>query len=384
MITQNQTPLEIPSFYCPIPAAAHPDTAGFDRRSADWFRGFGACDDEAIKRLSEGKVALVPGLALPHGIPEVVEIATNFEYLGHGFDEIAFEAGRFGQQPDEAAGLLALMTRVIEVPEAPVLEDNPWAAGLRDLRRSLERHATPTQMSRWVAAWRRYFFGLGWETLHRSQGTLPSLNEFISMRMAGTVGMEILTTMSDIAEGYELPTAELEKPAVRALIEMSWMLVALDNDLYSYHREALLQGNGLNAIDVVAREDGCTTTQAVPKVVAMRDRVMCLFLRLRDQLALDSGWELNRYVATLAQWVRAHLDWALASPRYLTPLGADSPPGTWAQLPTSYAPRPTDDNLEPLPIPAVAWWWRCADLTHSPAAPAPTPALPLPRHRSAA
>jgi hypothetical protein len=255
------------------------------------------------------------------------------------------------------------MTRVIEVPDAPVLEDNPWAAGLRDLRQSLERYATHTQMSRWVAAWRRYFFGLGWETLHRSQGTLPSLNEFIAMRMAGTVGMELLTTMSDIADGYELPTADLEKPAVRALTEMTWLLVALDNDLYSYHREALLQGNGLNTIDVIAHADTCSAEEAIPKVVAMRDRVMCLFLRLRDQVREDAGWELNRYLDSLGQWVRAHIDWGLASPRYLMPLGVTSPSETWAKLPTTYASDPTDDNPQSLPIPAIAWWWHCADLT---------------------
>jgi hypothetical protein len=216
-------------------------------------------------------------------------------------------------------------------------------------------------MSRWVAAWRRYFFGLGWETLHRSQGTLPSLNEFVAMRMAGTVGMEILTTMSDIADGYELPTEDLERPAVRALTEMSWLLVAFDNDLYSYHRETLLQGNGLNAVDVIAHEDRCTVEQSISRVVAMRDRVMCLFLRVRDQLAKEAGWELNQYADSLGRWVRAHLNWGLASPRYLRPLGTRSPSETWARLPTTFADRPVDAAPEPLPVPAIAWWWHCAE-----------------------
>ncbi|MET7765197.1 terpene synthase family protein [Streptomyces sp. NPDC005393] len=361
MPAHARTALEIPPFYCPVAPASRPDAEELDRRSADWFSRLGACGSEVTARLSEGGVALVPGLAMPQGSVDVVEIATNFEYLGHGFDEVAFETGRFGRSPKEAASLLALMTLVIEVPEAPVPEDNPWAIGLRDLRRGLERHATPTQMGRWVAAWRRYFFGLGWETLHRSQGTLPSLNEFVAMRMAGTVGMEILTTMSDIAEGYELPTADLEKPAVRALTEMSWLLVALDNDLYSYHRESLLQGNGLNAVDVIAHEERCTAGQAVTQVVAMRDRVMCLFLRLHDQVAKEAGWELNQYVAGLGRWVRAHLDWGLASPRYLRPLGAQSPPETWARLPREYAEEPADADPAPLPLPAIAWWWSCVD-----------------------
>lgn len=361
MSTETHDALQVPPFYCPFPLTRRPDAAELDRSSAEWFTRLGACDSEAIEALSREEVALVPGFAMPDGNPEVVRIATDFEYLGHGFDEVAFEAGHFGRQTEDAAALLALMTRVVEVPEVPVLEDNPWAEGLRDLRTRLKAHATETQMARWVTAWRRYFFGLGWETLHRSQGTVPSLNEFTAMRMAGTVGMEILTSMSDIADGYELPTADLERPAVRALTEMSWMLVALDNDLYSYHREALMQGNGLNTVDVVARDKGCTPAEAVADVMAMRDRVMNLFLALRAEVELDAGAELKRYLFSLGQWVRAHLDWGLSSDRYLRPLGPDSPPSTWTELPLAHATEPVDDSCEPLPIPAIAWWWQCPE-----------------------
>ena len=91
--------------------------------------------------------------------------------------------------------------------------------------------------------------------------------------------------MSEIADGYELSAEAVEHPAVRALTEMSWLLVAFDNDLYSYHRENVLQGNGLNAVDVVAREQGRTVAEAVDTVVAMRDRVMCRFLALGDEVA---------------------------------------------------------------------------------------------------
>jgi hypothetical protein len=122
MPAHRRTALEIPPFYCPVPPAFRPDAEELDRRSAEWFGRLGACGSETTARLSEGGVALVPGLAMPHGSVEVVEIATNFEYLGHAFDEVAFETGHFGHAPKDAASLLALMTRVIEVPEAPMLD----------------------------------------------------------------------------------------------------------------------------------------------------------------------------------------------------------------------------------------------------------------------
>lgn len=86
----------------------------------------------------------------------------------------------------------------------------------------------------------------------------------------------------------------------------------------------------------------------------MRDRVMVLFLRLRDQVLPRASHELETYLIDLGQFVRGHLDWTLSCERY-TNLSDDSQAIT--RLPTTWKQRPADDSLQPVRVPSIAWWW---------------------------
>jgi hypothetical protein len=154
----------------------------------------------------------------------------------------------------------------------------------------------------------------------------------------------------DVADGYELPAAQLEHPAIWALNEMVCTIVGWDNDLLTYHKEVLRGGADHNLITVLQHAYGYPADEAVSQAVAMRDRVLCLFLRLRDHVADGADLNLRRYLAGLSSWVRGHLDWGMATARYRNP---ENP----ADLPGEFADAPHDDGGEPLPIPSVAWWW---------------------------
>lgn len=359
-----QTPVPVPPFYCPVPAIERPDADEIDRASFAWFASLGAGDPDELDHLDRGRCGLVSAWGMPHGRPEVVRIAADIMYLAEGLDDTAFETGRMGRSPDEAMAFLTQLARVIEVPDTPLLTGNPWAEGVRDMRRRFGEFATPLQIGRWIAGWQRLFFGFGWEVSCRARRTIPTLDEYVQIRVLGhTIGMEILTALNDVADGYELPATELNSLPVRALTEMNWMLISFDNDLYSYHQERLRHPNGLNFLDVAAHAWGCSPAEALPRVVAMRDRVMCLFLLLREQVRATASEKLCRYLDSLGQWLRANTDWGTTSDRYRKPLGPDSAPHTWAALPTGYRAEPTDRTLAPIPIPVVVWWWDQLDRT---------------------
>ncbi|NUP22687.1 MAG: terpene synthase [Streptomyces sp.] len=349
--------LEIPPFYCPIPAVQRADAEAIDRESYTWFAGLRACDQKQLDYLAESRCGLVTAWALPEGIPERVRIPADIMYLAEALDDTALEKGALGRSPRALLGTLCRLAEVIESPQIPADVHDPWAEGIRDMRRRVGQWATPLQVTRWMCAWRRLFLGWAWEAAFRLDGIKPSVQDYVRMRMAGSIGMEILTTLIDAAEDFELPDTELGALPVRALTEMNWLIISFDNDLYSYHHESLQHPNGLNFIDVVAHADGCTPADALPSVIAMRDRVMCLFLRLSRQVTARGSQDLGRYITGLQQYVRANIDWGITSRRYTRPLGLDSPPHTWARLPTAFADEPTDDRGEPLPIPAIAWWW---------------------------
>lgn len=351
-------PLAIPAFYCPIPAIERADSALLDRASYAWFAELGAVDADELALLDRSRCGLVAAWGMPHAAPEAVRIATDIMYLGEGLDDAAFETGRLGRSPDEAMAFLAQIARVVEVPETPLLVGNPWAEGVRDMRHRVDRFTTSLQLQRWLSGWQRLFFGLAWEVSCRARKIVPSLDEYVMIRVLGhTIGMEILTTLNDAADGYELTAAELNGLPVRAMTEMCWVLIAFDNDLYSYYYETLRHPNGINFIDVTARALNCSPESAIPSVVAMRDRVMCLFLRLGEQIRADASDNMCRYLDSLGQWLRANIDWGVTSERYVKPLGTDSPPETWGLMPSEYAADPTDTTLEPIPVPVASWWW---------------------------
>ncbi|MCP3805450.1 hypothetical protein NLX83_39915 [Allokutzneria sp. A3M-2-11 16] len=351
-------PVTIPPFYCPIPPRLRPDAEEIDRASFSWFAALNACDDDELGYLDRSRCGLVSAWGMPDAAAGRVRIAADIMYLAEALDDTAFETGRLGRSPEEAMAFLTQLARVVEAPETPLLLGNPWAEGVRDMRRRVGGFTTPLQLQRWICGWQRLFFGLAWEASVRARELSPGLDEYVMIRVLGhTIGMEILTTLNDAADGYELTHAELNGLPVRALTEMNWMLISFDNDLYSYHQESARHPNGLNFVDVIARDLRCTPAEAVPHVVAMRDRVMSLFLALRAKTAATASENLKRYLESLGQWLRANIDWGTTSERYLKPFGPDSPPETWAALPTVYADGPSDAALEPIPVPVVSWWW---------------------------
>jgi hypothetical protein len=352
------TPLAIPPFYCPIPAIERCDSEEIDRASFAWFASLETCGTQELDYLDRSRCGLVSAWGMPYGDAERVRIAADIMYLAEALDDTEFETGHLGRSPEKAMAFLAQLARIVEVPDIPLLVGNPWAEGVRDMRRRFGSFATPLQVHRWISAWQRLFFGFAWEASCRVRQVMLSVNEYVILRVLGeTIGMGIITTLNDVADGYELHPGELTSLPVRALTEMNSMLIAFDNDLYSYHKERIRHPSGINFIDLSARTSGCSPAEAIPRVVAMRDRVMCLFLRLRDQVRVGASKNLGRYLDSLGQWLRANIDWGTTSERYLKPLGPDSPPDTWGIMPTEYATEPTDSRLEPIPIPAVSWWW---------------------------
>jgi len=68
---------------------------------------------------------------------------------------------------------------------------------------------------------------------------------------------------------------------LQALMDMTCIRMGWDNDLISHHKESARVGDGQNVLDVIIRQYRCTADQALSRAVAIRDRMMCRYLRLR-------------------------------------------------------------------------------------------------------
>ncbi|MGW0732484.1 terpene synthase family protein [Streptomyces sp. NPDC002851] len=349
------TLLTVPPFYCPIPPVNRPDAEDVEHRALKWITDMGAYTDRRrLDALAAAQAGIVIPQAMPHALPDRVQIAADFMYWGFTFDDCHFEEGPLGDRPEEAIEYLGRMSRVAQAPSAALLPDDPWARALRDLRRRVDACATHEQSQRWAAGIQRLLSGLAWETRYRGRGICPDLDTYLMIRL-GSIGMEPLTALNDLADGYLLPARTYHAPVVRALTEMCWTLIICDNDLYSYNKEAVRRPNELNYLNCLAKEHHITPQQALPRAVALRDSIMSLFLRVRERAYDDASPELHRYLTSLGQWLRANLDWALGSRRYRPDPGAPR-----------YTDQATDTGEVPVPLASIAWWWQLEGVRPAP------------------
>ncbi|MFF8842984.1 selina-4(15),7(11)-diene synthase [Streptomyces sp. NPDC015127] len=352
-----ESELTVPPIFSPIPPAIHPRHADIDVQTAAWAETYRIGSEALRAKLVVQDIGTFSARILPEGREEVVSLLADFVLWLFGVDDGHCEEGELGHRPGDLAGLLHRLIRVAQNPEAPMMQDDPLAAGLRDLRMRVDRYGTAGQTARWVDALREYFFSVVWEAAHRRAGTVPDLNDYTLMRLYDGATSVVLP-MLEMGYGYELQPHERDRTAVRAAAEMASFVITWDNDIFSHHKERKTHGYYLNALRVLERQ-GMSTQQALETAIAQRDRVMCLYMRLSRQLSEQGSPQLRQYLRSLSSFIRGAQDWGISSVRYTTP---DDP----ANLPPVFSDTPTDDRNEPLDIPAIAWWW---DLV--PGAPSP-------------
>ncbi|MFI5533410.1 selina-4(15),7(11)-diene synthase [Kitasatospora sp. NPDC051853] len=351
----------VPPIYSPYRPAVHPSHERIDRRTADWAEAFSIGTPELRGQLARHSIGTFAARILPTGREEMVSIVSDSVFWLFGVDDGYCEGGELGTRPGQLLGRLSQLLRVAQNPEAPMLLDDPLAAGLRDLSRRLDGYATPGQLARWVDALREYFLSVGWEAEHRSRGVVPGLNDYTLMRIYGGAASVVLRLL-EMGHGEELPPHERDRTDVRAAAEMAYFVICWDNDLFSHHKESRSGGYYLNVIRVLEQAYGLTTEQAVARAIAQRDRVLCLFVRLCERLRAGGSPQLRQYVGGLEAFIRGSQDWGISSLRYTTP---DDP----AELPSAFTEFPTDSSRRPLDIPAVSWWWDLDPESSAPSSP---------------
>jgi hypothetical protein len=97
----------------------------------------------------------------------------------------------------------------------------------------------------------------------------------------------------------------------------------------------------------------------VAEAVALRDRVMGLFLRLREQVAAEPGASpgLRRYLDALGHYIVGSIGWMNDAPRYASPRNRNPLPVAGASWAIRWSEASSDPSTEPPPLRAAAWWW---------------------------
>ncbi|OON82730.1 terpene synthase family protein [Streptomyces tsukubensis] len=349
--------LHLPPLYCPIDAAIHPEHESIDRDARIWldrYRLYTSDIDRAWVIARHYTEAM--GRIYPKGITDRVALTARWLHWIFYVDDVRMETAVTTTKLASAIGLTSHLLRVMESPATePAADQTGPVAALRSLMSSVQAVATPTQLHRFSEAHRKWFHAILWGMAN----PVPAgLDEFLHLRMLNAGGAASLC-WSEITNGEEIPGAEFHSPAMRALQESSFLLMALDNDLLSYNRELLIDGTKLNIVMVLARLNGSPPEQALHQAVALRDRLTTLFLILREQEEPKLSAPGRAYVADLGYAIRSNLDWGAHSARYtaVTPR-TQLPPPHPAPIPLTLTDHPSDPSTEPLSCPSIAWWWQ--------------------------
>jgi len=350
--------IDVPAFFCPIDPVAHPDTDLVARQSGEWAQRVGLVhDDEELRRWLRSTSAEFYGGMVPEATTEYYQVAADWVYWGFFFDDAHCDEGDEARAPHRIVSLAARLLRILDSGDERLCAGNRYLLGLSDLAHRYQKLATPVQFERWVTAHRRWLFGVVQHVTCRALGAAPGLDEYLLMRLHDAGGPPT-QAMFEFANDAEIPGGEMDSPPVRAITELFWMVASLDNDRVSRYREVLEQRDRYNAVDVIAHERAVSESAAMAEMIELRDRMMVLLLRMRDDLARTGSEPLRRYLTTLGHGIRSNIDWSLRTPRYSALGRTDQyPNGVRLRLRSGCTETPADARREPPPIPSIAWWW---------------------------
>ncbi|WP_406513152.1 hypothetical protein OG851_33365 [Streptomyces sp. NBC_00161] len=352
---------QLPPFYWPFERKLiHPKAAEIEERSIAWIDAFGLYPDatERAWGLATRSSDLVSRI-LPYGDVETMLLFAQWSYWAFAADDWQDSdtgAARTAAVADHGARLI----RTLEVPGSGLLAPGPHTAALDDLVARTWSMLTSEQLHRLTEGMRDWIFGAAAQTATDERGIMPSLNDFASTRIS--VGAtRFLLTWCDVANGIHVPGDVLYSAPVQALTDAAGFIVACDNDVFSYNKDDHHQPLEQNLLNVLARHHGCTPAEALPAAYALRDRSVTLFVRLREQLARNADEQLARHLVSVEHWVSGDTEYHNRAPRYASPRNRNALPVEGASFDITWSDTPSDPSTEPLPIPALAWWWQQLD-----------------------
>jgi hypothetical protein len=333
-----------PPFFCPFPAAIHPAVAEMETAAIAWLDEVRLyrTERERAKLLGTNSVEFYARFA-PHGVPTHITTAALWVYWGFAFDDARCDSGPFSANPPAFLALAGQAQRAIEADTPPA---EPYAVALYDIVARMRTQVSDTVVRRFVEAHRYWLYCVAWQIGNRAADRMPPMPEYLAMRL-GSAGGPPTIALLEIANDIEVPSREMDSPAVRALTEMTHLVASLDNDLHSYRTELAETQTDQNVINVLRHHDGLGVVEALEAAVSIRDRVMVRFLELHDRVRRNASEELRIYLDGLGHGIRGNIDWAATVPRY----------DSGGPLDITFCEEPRDASREPLPFPAVSWWW---------------------------
>ncbi|WP_063034899.1 terpene synthase family protein [Nocardia grenadensis] len=364
MQQSNQTPIDVtgpdfPGFYCPFETKRHPATDVVQLDMIEWARRveLGGNNPQHSDMYARAG-SLLASLFYPDAPRERMQTmayCSAWAIMVDDLTDTAVPTGRIGRNPTD---MLARLVRVAEEPSSALLTGEGIAEALADIVHRMRIWADSTQMRWFSESIRQWLLGILWEQDIQHNDLPLTLNDYLTLRYwsmatglaAGAAAMLANRSSRDLSDYV------LDSPAVRAATEAAMTILVIDNERYS-HAKTVAQGDShIDLFHLVRNEhQEMSFTDAVVQVIALRDRIMHLYNRLRAQMWPGAGSGLRRYLTNLEYIVSGNIEFGREAARFRAAGNTTTP-----RITTT----PSDDSSDPVPLPSVRWWWDQLDTDH--------------------
>lgn len=330
-------PFTLPDFYVPWPARLNPNLEGTRIHSKAWARAMGILDppeneqnptiwDEA--KFDAMDYALMCAYTHPDAPAPELDLVTDWYVWVFFFDDHFLEIYK---RPQDQAGAKTYLARLplfmpIDLTTTPPEPTNAVERGLADLW----ARTVPSKS----VAWRRRFFEStknlleesNWELSNISAHRIANPIEYIEMRRK-VGGAPWSSDLVEHAAFVEIPDRIAATRPMRVLKDTFSDAVHLRNDLFSYEREILEEGELSNGVLVMEHFLGISTQQAADLVNDMLSSRLYQFenTTITELPPLFEEYGLNPlerqhvtlYVKGLQDWQSGGHEWHMRSSRYM-------------------------------------------------------------------
>ncbi len=320
----------LPSFYLPYPARLNPNLEEARRHSRAWARDMGMLEGSGVWEeadLDAHDYALLCSYTHPDCDSAELDLVTDWYVWVFFFDDHFLEIYK---RTRDLSGAQSYLDRLpMFMPLDGVVTEEPTNAielGLTDLW-----HRTVPTMSvgwreRFVTSTRHLLEESMWELANISEGRVSNPIEYIEMRRR-VGGAPWSANIVEHAAGAEVPAVIAASRPMRVLRDCFADAVHLRNDLFSYEREVLDEGELSNGILVFERFFECDTQRAADMVNDLltsrlqqfENTVFTELASLFVEHAIDPAEQMAvlAYVKGLQDWQSGGHEWHMRSSRYM-------------------------------------------------------------------
>ncbi|GAA0250896.1 germacradienol/geosmin synthase [Saccharothrix mutabilis subsp. mutabilis] len=380
-------PFQLPEFYMPYPARLNPNLDRARTHSKAWAHAMDFIDVPqhgtviwTDDDLASHDYALLCAYTHPDASAEDLDLVTDWYVWVFYFDDHFVEL--YKRNPDDIRGAQAYLDRLpLFMPVDGVITEepaNPVEKGLKDLwERTVPAHSMD---------WRRRFADNTkhlldesmWELHNISEGRLADPIEYVEMRRK-VGGAPWSANLVEHVTGMEVPARIAPTRPLAVLRDTFADAVHLRNDLFSYEREVLDEGELSNGVLVLEKFLDLPTQEAAERVNDLLTSRLHQFEhtaltevpKLLDEHRVDPAGRLAvlAYVKGLQDWQSGGHEWHMRSSRYMNKGALD---GTGLGGPTGLGTQALRSLLNTAPQ-------RLRAFAHVPFS--PVPSIPWPEMR---